>query len=79
MAFTRFTEETAPFPRDAVPLLLDLQDRILLGTDFPNIPYPYAEALSALADLDLGDGWLRAVCHDNAAGIFGLRPVTPGT
>ncbi|WP_182908136.1 amidohydrolase family protein [Microbispora sp. H13382] len=79
MAFTRFTEETAPFPRDAVPLLLDLQDRVLLGTDFPNIPYPYAEALSALADLDLGDGWLRAVCHDNAAGVFGLRSVTPGT
>ncbi|WP_328709125.1 amidohydrolase family protein [Microbispora hainanensis] len=72
MAFTGFTEETAPFPREAVPLLLELQDRVLLGTDFPNIPYPYGEALTALADLDLGDEWLRAVCHDNAAKIFGL-------
>ncbi|GIH67363.1 amidohydrolase family protein [Microbispora siamensis] len=72
MVFTRFTEETAPFPREAVPLLPELQDRVLLGTDFPNIPYPYAEALAALAGLDLGDGWLRAVCHDNAARIFGL-------
>jgi cytosine/adenosine deaminase-related metal-dependent hydrolase len=70
MAFTRFTEEAAPFPQWAVPRLLDLQDRVLLGTDFPNIPYPYAEALGALADLDLGDGWLRDVCHDNAARLF---------
>jgi uncharacterized protein len=70
MAFTRFTEETAPFPRQSLPLLLDLQERILLGTDFPNIPYPYAEALRALAGLDLGDGWLRDVCHDNAARLF---------
>ncbi|GGO18585.1 amidohydrolase family protein [Microbispora bryophytorum] len=77
MAFTGFTEKTAPFPREAVPLLLELQDRVLLGTDFPNIPYPYAEALSALARLELPsagrkDEWLRAVCHDNAARIFGL-------
>jgi hypothetical protein len=70
MAFTRFTEETAPFPREAIPRLLDLQDRILLGTDFPNIPYPYGEALRALADLGLGDAWLRDVCHDNAARLF---------
>nr|WP_068693087.1 amidohydrolase family protein [Thermobifida halotolerans] len=72
MAFTRFTEEAAPFPRRELPRLLDLQGRILLGTDFPNIPYPYGEALRALADLDLGDDWLRDVCHDNAARLFGI-------
>ncbi|WP_203972796.1 amidohydrolase family protein [Planotetraspora silvatica] len=70
MAFTRFTEQTAPFPRAAIPRLLDLQERILLGTDFPNIPYPYGEALRALADLHLGDDWLRDVCHHNAARLF---------
>ncbi|GAA0681823.1 amidohydrolase family protein [Kitasatospora atroaurantiaca] len=73
MAFTGFTEQKAPFPPGQLPRLLDLQDRILLGTDFPNIPYPYAEALHALAGLGLGDDWLRAVCHDNAAGLFGIR------
>ncbi|MFF4773721.1 amidohydrolase family protein [Microtetraspora fusca] len=70
MAFTDFTEEATPFPRSELPRLLDLEDRILFGSDFPNIPYPYAEALEALARLDLGDGWLRAVCHDNAARLF---------
>lgn len=72
MAFTDFTEGDAPFPRDALPRVTALGDRILLGTDFPNIPYPYVHALDALARLDLGDDWLRAVCYDNAARLFAL-------
>ncbi|MCX5213182.1 amidohydrolase [Kitasatospora sp. NBC_00240] len=72
MAFTAFTERDSPFPPAELPRLRTLQDRILLGTDFPNIPYPYAEALHALAGLGLGEDWLRAVCHDNAADLFGL-------
>ena len=72
MAFTDFVEETMPFPPDERGRLADLGDKILLGTDFPNIPYPYAEQLEALANLELGDDWLRAVWHGNAARIFGL-------
>ncbi|MFC8449427.1 amidohydrolase family protein [Kitasatospora sp. NPDC057223] len=72
MAFTAFTERDAPFPPAELPRLRALQGRILLGTDYPNIPYPYAEALHALAALGLGDDWLRAVCHHNAADLFGL-------
>ncbi|MDH6132193.1 putative TIM-barrel fold metal-dependent hydrolase [Kitasatospora sp. MAA4] len=72
MAFTDFTEQTAPFPRELRPRLAELQDRILLGTDFPNIPYPYVHALESLARLDLGGDWLRAVCHGNAARLFGI-------
>jgi len=45
---------------------------VLLGSDFPNIPYPYAEQIAALARLDLGEAWLRAVCWQNAARLFGL-------
>jgi predicted TIM-barrel fold metal-dependent hydrolase len=72
MAFTAFTEADAPFPRAALPRLAALGDRVLLGTDFPNIPYPYPEALRALERTGLGTDWLRAVCHDNAARLFGL-------
>lgn len=72
MAYTDFTEEFMPFPRPMLPRLTDLGDRILLGTDFPNIPYPYLHQLHALERLDLGPAWLRAVCHDNAAALFGL-------
>jgi cytosine/adenosine deaminase-related metal-dependent hydrolase len=73
MAFTEFAERSAPFPRRALPRLAGLGDRILLGSDFPNIPYPYVHQLHALERLDLGDDWLRAVCHDNGARLFGLR------
>jgi predicted TIM-barrel fold metal-dependent hydrolase len=71
MAFTDFFEEMAPFPSDLRPRLRELQQRVLLGSDFPNIPYPYAHQLEALERLDLGEGWLRAVCWDNGSRLFG--------
>ena len=72
MVFTDFFDDLgAAFPRALVPRLRDLQPKVLLGTDFPNIPYPYATQLAALARLDLGDGWLRAVCWENAVRLFG--------
>jgi hypothetical protein len=75
MAFTDFFEVMAPYPRSLSARLteLGLAGKVLLGSDFPNIPYPYAHQLEALARLDLGDDWLRAVCWHNAAGLFGLE------
>ncbi|MEO5708367.1 MAG: amidohydrolase family protein [Nocardioidaceae bacterium] len=71
MAFTDFFEEMGPFPRELMPRLLDLQDKVLLGSDFPNLPYEYAHQLEALERLDLGDGWLRDVCWHNGVRLFG--------
>jgi uncharacterized protein len=73
MVFTDFTDSTAPFPAHELPRLRSLQDRILFGSDFPNIPYPYIDALLALSRLDLGDDWLRDVCYHNAARVFGIK------
>jgi predicted TIM-barrel fold metal-dependent hydrolase len=70
MIWTQFFERAAPFPRELLPRLVDVQDRVLLGADFPNIPYPYAHQLEVLEALDLGDDWLRAVCFENAANLF---------
>jgi predicted TIM-barrel fold metal-dependent hydrolase len=74
MALTDFFEEMAPFPAGRRGQLreLGLAGKVLLGSDFPNIPYPYAHQLEALARIGLGDDWLRAVCWQNAAGMFGL-------
>jgi hypothetical protein len=58
--------------RQTKPKIADLGDRILLGSDFPNIPYPFLHQLRALERLGLGDDWLRAVCHDNGARLFGV-------
>ena len=72
MAFTDFFDAAGFLTADRHGRLADLGDRVVYGSDFPNIPYPYLHGLESLARLDLGDAWLRAVCHDNAARIFGL-------
>ncbi|MFF9590373.1 amidohydrolase family protein [Streptomyces sp. NPDC014646] len=72
MVFTDFVRELSPFPVAERGRLAALGDRILLGTDFPNIPYPYAHQLHVLERLELGDDWLRAVCHENARALFGV-------
>ncbi|HEY3895449.1 MAG TPA: amidohydrolase family protein [Pseudonocardiaceae bacterium] len=69
MVGVAFTEAFAPVPPDWPARLLDVADRVVLGTDFPNIPYDYATQLRAIAgwaaaDDRLGAGFLRAVLHD---------------
>jgi predicted TIM-barrel fold metal-dependent hydrolase len=55
--------------------LRDIGDRILFGSDFPNIPYPYHEAMTALTRLPgVDDDWLRGVFFDNAARLFAVSP-----
>jgi hypothetical protein len=65
MTFTAFTEATFPFPRDLVPRLADLAGKVVLGSDFPNIPHSYAHQIEVLAALGLGDDWLRSVLYVN--------------
>lgn len=75
MAFTAFAEETMPFPAADYPRLRDVGDRILFGSDFPNIPYGYAEALTSVTRLDgVDDDWRRAVLYGNGARLFDLAP-----
>lgn len=73
MNFTDFFEAQDPFPPTERGRLRYFSDRILFGSDFPNIPYSYGHALYSLERLELGDDWLRQVCHDNAARIFGIE------
>ncbi|MRH92601.1 amidohydrolase family protein [Nocardia sp. SYP-A9097] len=72
MNFTDFFEAADPFPIHERARLRDFGDRILFGSDFPNIPYTYGHALQSLERLELGDDWLRRVCHGNAARVFAL-------
>ena len=72
MVFTDFfSEATAAYPAELLPRLRDLGDKVLLGTDYPAIPYPYLHQLESLEALDLGEHWLRAVCWDNGARLLG--------
>jgi hypothetical protein len=72
MFATDFTERLMPFDRALLPRLAALQDKVLLGSDFPAIPYAYAQQLAALHGLGLGEEWLRAVLWGNGARLFGI-------
>ncbi|WP_281277853.1 amidohydrolase family protein [Saccharothrix texasensis] len=74
-----FTEARAALPGDWAARLVDVADRVVLGSDFPNIPYDYSAQLAAIegwaaADDRLGEPFLRAVLHDNGARLLGLNP-----
>lgn len=71
MVFTEFFDQEAAYPSALLPRLVDLQPKVLLGSDFPTIPYPYHHQLTGLARLDLGDDWLRDVCWHNAVRLLG--------
>ena len=75
MVGTPFVEALMPVPHDWASRLTDVADRVVLGTDYPQIPYPYAEQLSAIArwataDDRLGLRFLRAVLHDTPARLL---------
>jgi hypothetical protein len=82
MVGTAFTEAFAPLPPDWPARLADVADRVVFGSDFPNIPYAYAEQVRAVAgwaaaDDRLGTPFLRSVLHDAPARLLGL-PVDRG-
>ena len=77
MFATDFTEGLMPFDAALLPRLGALRDKVVLGSDFPAIPYPYAHQLVALHRLGLGEEWLRAVLWHNGARLFGLDGAGP--
>lgn len=71
MAFTDFFDEIEPFPGELLGRLAAIGDKVLLGSDFPNIPHPYAHQVDVLERLGLGDDWLRGVLWENALRLTG--------
>ena len=71
MAFTPFFERLTPFPARALSRLraLGLAGKVLLGSDFPNIAYAYAEQIAGLVQLGLGDPWLRGLLGERGAPV----------
>lgn len=70
---TNFFSEAAPLSTGLLPDIKHLgqNGKILLGSDFPNIPYPYAHQLSSLARWEFGDDWMRAICWYNPISVLG--------
>ena len=72
MVGTPFMNRIAPIPPDVLAGYRDRPDRIVLGADFPNIPYSYAQQIQSLLEWDFGDDWLRQVLWHNGAELMGL-------
>ena len=49
------------------------QDRILFGSDFPNIPHAYSNQVAALRKLNLGENIERKIFNDNALNLLALK------
>jgi len=52
--------------------LEDISDRVLFGTDYPNLPYPYQRELLALRSSSLSSGALERILFLNAKKLFEL-------
>ncbi len=53
--------------------VLEFQDRVLFGSDFPNIPYRWQSAVSAILDLRLGRTLEEKILCTNAARLLGIN------
>lgn len=72
MVGTSFMEDSFPLPADYPQTMAELAHKVVLGTDFPNIPYPYAHQIQVLAGWGLGDEWMRQVLWENPRRLVGL-------
>jgi predicted TIM-barrel fold metal-dependent hydrolase len=52
--------------------LLPVADRLLFGTDFPNLPYAWARERDWLAGLGMPEEALEAILRGNALRLVGL-------
>jgi predicted TIM-barrel fold metal-dependent hydrolase len=52
--------------------VLEFQDRVLYGSDFPNIPFPVEDAIKAILDLRLGRTLEEKLLSTNAARVLRL-------
>ena len=71
MVFNNFLGGPPPIQR-----VLEFQDRVLFGSDFPNIPYRFETAVQSILDLRLGRALEEKLLCTNAARLLGLNPLT---
>jgi predicted TIM-barrel fold metal-dependent hydrolase len=69
MVFNNFLGGPPPIER-----VLEFQDRVVFGSDFPNIPYRLETAIQTLLDLRLGRALEEKLLCTNAARLLGLQP-----
>ena len=51
---------------------LEIEDKIMFGSDFPNIPYDYSLALKSIHDLPVGEETKEKIFWKNAKKFYNL-------
>jgi predicted TIM-barrel fold metal-dependent hydrolase len=69
MVFNKYLGGPPPIGR-----VLEFQDRVVYGSDFPNIPYSLDAAIQAIRNLHLGRTLEEKLLCTNAARLLGLDP-----
>lgn len=69
MVFNNFLGGPPPIQR-----VLEFQDRVVYGSDFPHIPYRLETAIQAIVDLRLGRALEEKLFCTNAARLLGINP-----
>lgn len=60
-------------PFENIPALTEFRaDRLMYGTDFPNLPYAWDREIKKIAAMNLSDHRLRALLGENAAEFYGI-------
>lgn len=62
--------EFEPIPQRYLEAMAELADKVVLGTDFPTIPYNYSHQIEALHNWGLGEQWMRNVLWHNPAKLL---------
>jgi uncharacterized protein len=68
MVFNKFLGGPPPIQR-----VLEFQDRVVFGSDFPNIPYRWETAVSSILELRLGRALEEKLLCTNAARLLNLN------
>jgi predicted TIM-barrel fold metal-dependent hydrolase len=74
LVFNNFLGGPPPIER-----VLEFQDRVVYGSDFPNIPYRVDSAIQSILDLRLGRGLEEKILCTNAARLLGINPADLGS
>lgn len=72
MVGTDYSQALAPVPAEVMARWAAMPQKLVLGSDFPNIPHRYSHQISALAGWGLGDEWMRQVLWHNGARLMRL-------
>ena len=72
MIFTETDVFDTSFPNEMIDRLIKYSDRVLFGSDFPNIPYEYEESINGLLRLNLEEKVYEQIFYKNAERDFNI-------